>query len=84
MIPEPTVKPQPFALDDLNWFETTDRFFQTRAARLASVIEALESIERGEPVRQRVVTTRYASGLPLVTPAARSKLKRFLRGFAAA
>lgn len=82
MLPEPTLKPQPFGLEDLNWFETTDGFYRIRSARLASVFDALEAIEQGLPVRgERVVTKRYAAGLPLVQRAARFGLKEFLLRF---
>ena len=81
LLPEPTLKPQPFRLEDLNWFEPSDGFYRTRSRRLASVIEALEAIEQGLPVRERVVTTRYAKGLPRVSPAALSELKAFLQRF---
>jgi hypothetical protein len=83
MLPEPPLKPQPFALEDLNWFEIISSFYRTRSRRLESVIAALEAIERQEPIPARVITTRYAAGLPLVPPAARSELKHLLQRFVA-
>lgn len=81
LLPPPTVKLQPFDSTDLNWFEPTDRFYRTRAARMSSVIEALEALDQGMPVRGKVVTTRYGDGLPLVPHAVRSELKDFLCRF---
>jgi hypothetical protein len=81
LIPRSTLTPKPFRLEDLNWFEATERFYRTRSARLAAVMDALNATERGFPIRERVVTTRYAAGLPFVSAAARSKLKEFLQRF---
>lgn len=81
LIPQPALKPRPFGLKDFNWFEPTEAFYRTRAARLDSVLDALEAIEHGLPVPQRVVTTRYAAGLPLVPDAERAQLKQHLRRF---
>jgi hypothetical protein len=81
LIPPPAVTPQAFRLEDLNWFETTDRFYRTRSARLAAVIAALSASEQSLPDAERVVTRRYAAGLPLVSADARSKLKSYLQRF---
>jgi hypothetical protein len=83
MVPEPKVAIRPFELEDLNWFQASPAFFRTRARRLAAVIAALDAIERGEPVADRVVTRRYAQGLPLVDPAGRARLHTYLRAFLA-
>jgi hypothetical protein len=81
MIPEPVVDLEPFELADLNWFETTKRFYSTRTTRLLSVIAALDDLDRGSPIGERVVTRRYAAGLSRVDPGARSDLSGFLRRF---
>ena len=81
LIPPPALTPHPFRLEGLNWFEATERFYRTRSTRLAAVMEGLNASERGLPIRERVVTTRYAAGLPLVPPSARSDLKSFLQRF---
>jgi hypothetical protein len=80
-IPESTVELVPFGVDSLNWFVPTERFYMTRATRLESVVSALDAIEAGRALPTRVVTTRYAAGLPLVDAAARASLKRFLLQF---
>jgi len=56
LVPDPTVEVAPFDGGDLNWFCATDRFFQTRAARLRSVIEAVRAVEAGDLLPERVVT----------------------------
>jgi hypothetical protein len=84
LIPEPVVELERFEFEDLNWFETTTGFYRTRTARLMSVITALDDLERGSPIGERVVTRRYAAGLGQVDPGVRSALSEFLRLFVAA
>jgi hypothetical protein len=81
MIPEPIVDVEQFELEELNWFETTKGFYRTRTARLLSVIAALDDLDQGSPIGERVVTKRYAAGLKRVSPGARSDLSGFLRRF---
>jgi hypothetical protein len=81
MVPLPTVTLERFTPDELNWFRTTPAFFRTRSSRLSSVIEALDAIDQGLPLGERVVTRRYAAGLPLVPHADRSALKVHLGRF---
>jgi hypothetical protein len=81
MIPAPQVAIRPFAIEDLNWFQATPAFFRTRTRRLVSVIAALDAIEHGQPVAERVVSRRYAQGLPRVDPVGRGKLGAYLREF---
>jgi hypothetical protein len=57
MIPAPAIEVQPFEPAALNWFEPTETFYRTRATRLTSVIESLETLERGAVLPRRVVTT---------------------------
>jgi hypothetical protein len=78
MIPPPGTALDDFGLDDLNWFRATESFFRVRLARLRSVIAALEAVEKGMPLPERVVTRRYAAGLPHVPTSARSELLSFL------
>jgi hypothetical protein len=81
LIPNPPIEVEPFGLDELNWFQATDGFYRTRSIRLRAVVDALESVNMGRPLPARVVTTRYAAGLPAVKEEARSDLERFLRRF---
>lgn len=81
MIPEPQVAIRPFAFEDLNWFQASPAFFRTRIRRLGSVIAALDAVEEGRPVADRVVTRRYARGLPCVNPAGLGRLRSYLREF---
>jgi hypothetical protein len=81
MIPPPTVVLEEFTLDELNWFRTTPAFFRTRTARLGSVIQALDAVEQGLPLGERVVTRRYAAGLPLIANSERSALRAHLARF---
>jgi hypothetical protein len=81
MIPEPVVDLQSLDLEALNWFEPTGGFYRTRLKRLRSVIEALEAIEEGAALPSRVVTTRYAAGLPGVASDARAALWGYLKDF---
>ena len=83
LIPEPTLVLEPISLTDLNWFDSTPAFVRTRRARLESVLEALKALEDGALLPDRVVTRRYASGLPSVPAPARARLAVFLAGFAA-
>lgn len=68
--------------DHLNWFQPTKRFYQTREQRLRSVVEALLLLEDGGVPANKVITTRYGSGLPLISRDARLDLLRHLRRFA--
>jgi len=81
MIPQPIVELEQFSLNDLNWFRTTPSFFSTRLSRLESVVAALDAIDAGLALGERVVTRRYAAGLPLVPSAARSALRVHLEQF---
>jgi hypothetical protein len=80
-LPRPEVDLEAIDIDSLNWFKTTDAFYRTRAGRLDSVIDALTALEEGKDLPDRVVTTRYAAGLPLVPLAARTELRQFLSEF---
>ena len=71
----------PLPLHDLNWFQPTERFYATRTTRLRTVIAALERLERGESIGERVVTRRYAAGLPGVPAEARGQLLSLLSKF---
>jgi len=82
MLPEPSIGIDPLVPGDLNWFQPTERFYATRVARLQAVTTALEHLERGEPIVERVVTRRYAAGLPTVSADARHDLLAHLRAFA--
>jgi hypothetical protein len=80
-LPEPEMDLEPFDPADLNWFRTTPAFFRTRSARLGSVIAALDALELNQPLGGRVITRRYAAGLPLVSCADRTALRSQLERF---
>jgi hypothetical protein len=81
LIPRPSLEIDAVALDELNRFRPTDGFYRTRSTRLSSVINALEQLERGEGINEKVVTHRYAAGLPAVSTGARGELLTQLRRF---
>ena len=81
LIPEPEVSVGDVDLASLNWFVPTPGFYRTRLARLQSVVAALQAIDEGQTLPDRVVTTRYAAGLPTVAPSARADLRSFLGRF---
>jgi hypothetical protein len=82
LLPEPAAPLRPILSEHLNWFETTPRFFEVRRSRLASVISGLESLEQGQPLTSKVITSRYTQGLPSVSNAYRRRLLEELRRFA--
>lgn len=65
----------------INWFSPTERFLATRASRLSTVIDAFERIERGDVLDKTVVSNRYTTGLPSVSPSACAAMLRYLRRF---
>lgn len=81
LLPPPSIDLVDFDPDDLNWFCTSPGFFRTRLSRLMSVIAALDAINEGSSLPERVVTRRYAAGLPQVAPDARAALRAFLAQF---
>jgi hypothetical protein len=80
-LPKPKISLGEITPDDLNWFQTTPAFFKTRASRLESVITALGLLKQELPIPERVVTHRYAEGLPRVDPENRSHLLEQLTAF---
>ena len=83
LVPDPVVTVEPVQLETLNRFEPTAAFFRTRMSRLNSVVAALDRLERGESIPNRIVTRRYAAGLPTVSRAARARLREQLQRFVA-
>lgn len=81
LLPEPAPLPVPVDPELLNWFVTSERFFATRRARLASVRRALADVAAGRPLDAKVVSRRYTEGLPSVTAEARDSLARHLERF---
>lgn len=81
LLPEPAVVVADADPATLNWFVPTERFFKMRAARLQSVVRALETLEAGGQLGSKVIATRYTEGLPRVGEQARrdllSQLQRF-------
>ena len=82
LIPPPRREIQEINLSELNWFEATPRFLDTRLSRLKTVVSALEALECGEPITKKVTTTRYSEGLPRVAPESRRALLEYLKRFA--
>ncbi|WP_133379220.1 hypothetical protein [Klenkia marina] len=80
-LPEPSISIQPIDPDQLNWFVPTKSFFDMRERRLRAVIHALERLAAGEELQGKVITTRYTTGLPLVSQAARAHLLDHLTPF---
>lgn len=81
LIPTPALKVEPIALERLNWFKATPRFFETRRDRLERVLRALEALERRDQLATKVITTRYTEGLPNVGLQSRRSLLQWLRRF---
>jgi hypothetical protein len=79
MIPPPVELVE--ELPVVNSFCATDRFAATRRQRLDTVIGALQRLNSGLDLEEKVVTTRYGEGLSSVDAAARSELLTFLRRF---
>jgi hypothetical protein len=79
MIPEP----DPVTISDgvLNWFVVTEQFLVVRRKRLETVIDALERLANDKPLTEKVVTTRYTTGLPGVDEEARGELLDHLKRF---
>lgn len=82
LLPLPARLIRPLDAGRLNWFEPTERFYATRAARLACVVNALRDLEAGVPLRKKVITTRYTSGLPSLDPYVRRQLLERLSALA--
>lgn len=81
LLPEPAITVRPVEAASLNWFIPTAGFYRTREKRLRTVIRALMLLEEGLPLDEKVVTTRYTRGLPLVEAEARRRLLRQLTSF---
>jgi hypothetical protein len=81
-LPEPSIPERGLPeLHELNFFRPTQRFFDTRTARIREVIEGLEATDRGErPEWSR--WRRYAAGLAEIDPAVRRDLRKWLEPFA--
>lgn len=58
----------------LHWFDVTDKFIQTRRAKLKVVVEALRTLRDGGELEKKVIATRYTEGLPNVSAEARAEL----------
>jgi len=81
MIPQPIVELETVQSQRPELVQATPSFFSTRLSRLESVVAALDAIDAGLALGERVVTRRYAAGLPLVPSAARSALRVHLEQF---
>ncbi|ROP51007.1 hypothetical protein [Streptomyces sp. PanSC9] len=65
----------------VNWFTASAAFYRTRRKRVDEILSALRAIECGEPIRKKVVSSRYTIGLPNVAPPARVELYGWLQRF---
>ena len=81
MLPLPQLHLPKLALDEMNWFKTSEPWFRMRSDRLDVVLDALRAIDDGLEPPARVVSTRYGQGLPLVSASARSALFAHLSTF---
>ncbi|MDL4816942.1 hypothetical protein [Actinomadura opuntiae] len=81
MLPDPGVVIPEMDLDELNWFVAGPSFYKTRNRHLTTVIDALASLEAGRTLGGKVITSKYAKGLPSVNAGARTKLLGELRSF---
>jgi hypothetical protein len=81
LLPPPAANLDDVDLDRLNWFVSTPGFFETRSARLSTVLHALHSLAASEPLTHKVITTRYGAGLHLIELAQRDLLAEYLTKF---
>ena len=81
LLPRPAIEIEAFELDELNWFQATEGFHRTRSSKLRAVVDALDAVAESQTLPARVITSRYAAGLPTVSHEARSDLRRFLARF---
>ena len=81
MIPEPELIPD--ELPESNYFRSSGPFFATRKSRLRAVVDGLTTLQNGGELGPRVVTRRYAEGLPMVDESRRHVLLRELQRFEA-
>lgn len=81
LIPEPEIRLASLWFGDLNWFTNTPLSVETRLARIQTELAALDDLASGRPLPGRVITTRYAAGLPALDPRAREGLSDYLHGF---
>jgi hypothetical protein len=82
MIPEPAVVLGEVSVDRLNWFVPTEHFYNGLERRLRVVLGALSKLDETGGVPDRVISHRYAAGLPQVAPLARTALRQYLDEFA--
>jgi hypothetical protein len=81
LIPEPEINVKSVELVQLNWFESTPRFFAMRSARLREVAAALDLLDVGQALPNKVVSRRYTQGLPTIDLKYRQSLRAHLRRF---
>lgn len=53
-------------LDNLSFFEPSERFFTERIHKINEVVKAIEIVIAGRPLIKKVITTRFGNGLPEV------------------
>lgn len=66
---------------NLNWFVSTPKFLAVRSMRVRQVASALDRLEQFVPLTQKVVSSRYTAGLPMVAPENRLRLRKSLEPF---
>jgi hypothetical protein len=84
LLPEPVGIPEeglPSA-EGLNYFDLTEAFLPRRRATILRVYKAIDSIVAGHGVTEKIVSSRYTSGLPSVPVQELTQLQTRLAGFA--
>ncbi|MCH8900293.1 MAG: hypothetical protein IH942_07365 [Acidobacteria bacterium] len=71
-------------LSDLSFFECDDTFFASRKRAIGDVLGALQSLERGDILNKKLISSRYGDGLPSVSAGRRSALMGELASYLAA
>lgn len=80
-LPMPDTAPPTLDPDAMNWFVPNESFYRIRRQRTDQVIVALETLNTGQPLLRKVISTRYTAGLPIVDISARSELLKWLKRF---
>jgi len=83
-IPSQAIPSREEILRRVNVFVPDEGFFVRRRRALNAVVSGLRASLKGAPLPGRVISTRYAEGLPKVPASARRKLLRDLERYSAA
>jgi hypothetical protein len=55
-------------LDEIAFFEHSTKFARRRLETVAHVVSAVKAIQQGEPLKKKLISGRYTTGLPEVGP----------------